>query len=42
LDFILSGLKEAFWLLINLDPETISAIDVTLKSSTLSIIFSLL
>lgn len=42
MDFILSGLKEAFWLLINLDPETISAIDVTLKSSTLSIIFSLI
>lgn len=42
MDFILSGLKEAFWLLINLDPETISAIDVTLKSSTLSIIFSII
>jgi tungstate transport system permease protein len=41
LDFILSGLKEAFGLLINLDPETISAIDVTLKSSTFSIIFSI-
>lgn len=42
MDFILSGLTEAFWLLINLDPETISAIDVTLKSSTLSIIFSII
>ena len=42
MDFILSGLKEALWLLINLDPETISAIDVTLKSSTLSIVFSIL
>ncbi len=41
MDFILSGLKEAFGLLINLDPETISAIDVTLKSSTFSIIFSI-
>lgn len=41
MDFILSGLKEAFWLLIHLDPETISAIDVTLKSSTLSIVFSI-
>lgn len=28
--------------MINLDPETISAIDVTLKSSTLSIIFSII
>ena len=42
MDFILSGLKEAFWLLINLDPETTSAIDVTLKSSTLSIMFSIM
>lgn len=41
MDFILSGLKEAFWLLVQLDPETISAIDVTIKSSTLSIIFSI-
>jgi len=41
LDFILSGLIEAFWLLIRFDPETISAIDITLRSSTLSIIFSL-
>lgn len=41
MDFILSGLIEAFWLLIRFDPETISAIDITLRSSTLSIIFSL-
>lgn len=42
MDFILSGLKEAFWLLINLDAETLSAIDITLKSSTWSIIFSII
>jgi len=41
LNFIVSGLKEAFGLLIHLDPETISAIEVTLKSSSLSIIFSI-
>ena len=38
LDFILEGLKEAFLLLLRLDPETISAIVITVKSSTLSII----
>ena len=42
MDFILSGLKEAFWLLVQLDPETISAIDITLRSSSVSIILSLL
>jgi tungstate transport system permease protein len=42
LDFILEGLKEAFFLLLRLDPETISAIIITIKSSTLSIVFSLL
>ncbi|KFL34634.1 MULTISPECIES: tungstate ABC transporter permease TupB [unclassified Sulfurospirillum] len=41
MNFIVSGLKEAFGLLIHLDPETISAIEVTLKSSSLSIIFSI-
>lgn len=41
MDFILSGLHEALLLLLNLDPETLSAIDVTLKSSSLSIIFSI-
>lgn len=41
MDFILSGLKEAFWLLFSFDPETISAIDITLRSSSLSIVFSL-
>lgn len=42
MDFILEGLKEAILLLINLDPETISAVITTIKSSTFSIIFSLL
>ena len=41
MDFILEGLKEAILLLIRLDPETISAVETTIKSSTLSIIFSL-
>lgn len=42
MDFILSGLKEAFWLLVQLDPETISAIDITLRSSSVSIVLSLM
>ncbi len=42
MDFILEGLKEAFLLLLNLDPETISAIETTIKSSSLSIVFSLI
>ena len=42
MDFILQGLKEAFFLLLKLDPETVSAIMITVKSSTLSIFFSLL
>lgn len=41
MDFILEGLNEALWLLIRLDAETISAIETTIRSSTLSIIFSL-
>jgi len=42
MDFILEGLYGAFWLLVNMDAETISAIDVTLRTSTISIIFSII
>ena len=42
MDFITEGLVEAFWLLIRMDRETISAIDVTIRTSTLSILFSIL
>ena len=42
MDFILEGLFGAFWLLVNMDAETISAIDVTLRTSTISIIFSII
>ena len=41
MDFILEGLREAFWLLMHLDAETISAIKTTIESSSLSIFFSL-
>ena len=42
MDFILEGIKEAFFLLLNLDDETLSAIIITIKSSTLSIFLSLI
>jgi tungstate transport system permease protein len=41
MDFILEGLIGAFWLLVQMDAETISAIDVTLRTSTISIILSI-
>lgn len=42
MDFIAEGLVEAFWLLVRMDPETISAIDVTLRTSSVSIFFSII
>ncbi|MFV0481548.1 MAG: tungstate ABC transporter permease TupB [Campylobacteraceae bacterium] len=42
MDFIFDGVKEAFWLLLNLDDETFSAIKITVYTSTISIIFSLI
>lgn len=42
MDFILEGLREAIFLLINLDAETISTIEITIKTSSMSILFSLL
>ncbi|MBE0492353.1 MAG: ABC transporter permease [Sulfurospirillum sp.] len=42
MDFILEGLSEAIFLLINLDSETFSTISITIRSSSVSIIFSLL
>jgi tungstate transport system permease protein len=42
MEFMYEGIKEAFWLLFNMDEETISAISVTIKTSTISIFFSIL
>lgn len=42
MDFITQGLLEALFLLWNLDPETTSAIEITIKSSTLSILCALI
>ena len=42
MDFICEGLYRAFLLLIHLDSETISAIEITIKSSSFSIFFSLI
>lgn len=42
MDFITQGLIEAFWLLWHLDPETLSAIIITLKSSSFSILCALI
>ncbi len=42
MDFIAQGLVEAFWLLWHLDPETLSAITITLKSSSFSILCALI
>lgn len=41
MEFIAQGVVEAFWLLVRLDAETISAIDVTLRTSTISILLSI-
>lgn len=42
MDFILEGLIEAFWLLVHLDGETLSAVKITLQTSTLSIAVAIL
>lgn len=42
MEYFLDGLKHAFVLLITLDPETFSAISVSLRVSALSLFFSLL
>ena len=42
MDYILEGLKEAIFLLIQLDPETISAIDITIRTSSVSILLSVI
>jgi tungstate transport system permease protein len=42
MEFMYEGIKEAFWLLFNMDEETISAISVTIKTSTISILLSIL
>jgi tungstate transport system permease protein len=42
MEFIYEGLIEAFWLLFNMDEETISAISVTIKTSTISILLSII
>ncbi|QOG11802.1 tungstate ABC transporter permease TupB [Arcobacter sp. FWKO B] len=42
MEFIYEGVIEAFWLLFNMDEETISAISVTLKTSTIAILLSIL
>lgn len=42
MEYFLDGLKHAFILLLTLDPETFSAISVSLKASTISLFFSLL
>ncbi|NLC28371.1 MAG: ABC transporter permease [Campylobacteraceae bacterium] len=41
MEFIADGVVEAFWLLIRLDPETISAIDVTIRTSSVAILLSI-
>jgi tungstate transport system permease protein len=42
MEFIAEGLVGAFYLLVRMDPETISAIDVTLRTSSVSILLSII
>ncbi|MCK9256992.1 MAG: ABC transporter permease [Sulfurospirillaceae bacterium] len=41
MEFIADGVVEAFWLLVRMDNETFSAIDVTVRTTSIAIFFSI-